>query len=327
MSFTNLRNSFTFQRLFMIIDKALGRWVRPCLYGLSPLLLFKYRYKMLKGIWLNLNNPKTYDEKVIWLNLYWRHPLKTQCADKYGLRSYVASQGYDHLLPELLGLYNRSSEIDFASLPNKFALKCTHGCKFNVICEDKRQLNIRHTRRMLDKWLKQRISRIWGEVHYDAIHPRIICEAFLDDISGGLPIDYKVHCFNGKPRFTMVCVGRDLSGYNAKYAFYDLDWKTIPFYCDKNVFENKNILKPEGYEEMIKAAEELARPFPFVRIDFYIIKGAPVIGEMTFTPDGCIDEDLSDIGQRILGELIALPSCTDVTEMVPNGREKQKNDT
>jgi hypothetical protein len=58
---------------------------------------------------------------------------------------------------------------------------------------------------------------------------------------------------------------------------------------------------------MIEAAERLSKPFPFVRMDFYSIKGKAILGEMTFTPAGCIDTDYTDIGQQELGELLKLP--------------------
>ena len=59
-----------------------------------------------------LTNPGTFDEKLLWLNLYWSDPLKTSCADKYELRSCASELNLSHLLPRLLGVYERSDEID-----------------------------------------------------------------------------------------------------------------------------------------------------------------------------------------------------------------------
>ena len=49
--------------------------------------------------------------------LYWRHPLKSRCADKYDVRSYVEENGLGHLLIDLLGVYDSGREIDFGALP------------------------------------------------------------------------------------------------------------------------------------------------------------------------------------------------------------------
>ncbi len=60
---------------------------RAFLYRLSPALLVHHRYRMKFGRLPNLKEPETYNDNLIWLNLYWRHPLKTQCGDKYEMRS------------------------------------------------------------------------------------------------------------------------------------------------------------------------------------------------------------------------------------------------
>lgn len=272
----------------------------------SPALFVKRRYKAMRGKWPNLKNPQSFDEKLLWLNLYWRHPLKTLCGDKYTMRSYVKEHGLENIQPSLLRVYEDSAEIDFDSLPQRFVLKCTHGCGFNIICKEKKDLDLKETKRKLDAWMKVDFSKRYGELHYAAMKPRIICESFLDDLSSDLPNDYKIFCFGGKPHCTMACTQRILNG-PAKYDIYDLDWKTKLPYSKTSLLANRNIPKPKAYEEMITAAEVLSKPFPFVRMDFYSISGKAVIGEMTFTPDGCIDVNLTDLAQRKLGELIKLP--------------------
>jgi hypothetical protein len=254
-----------------------------------------------------LNNPQTYDEKVCWLNLYWRHPLKTRCGDKYTLRSYVEEQGLGHLLPELLGVYDSVDEIDFGALPERFVLKCTHGSKCNIICKDRRRLDVQAAKRALRRWMMTDYSKFYGELHYAGMKPRIICECFLDDSSGGLPWDYKVHCFGGKAYCTEVCSDRGLDGHHAKYDIYGLQWQPLPDFNEPGLHSNRVIQRPEAYEEMIAAAEKLSQPFPYVRVDFYNIGRRAVLGEMTFTPAGGIDTDLSEHAQRVLGDLIKLP--------------------
>ena len=86
------------------------RW-NALLYRLSPVLLAKLRYYRARR-WPDLTNPGTFDEKLLWLNLYWSDPLKTRCADKYELRSCASELNLAHLLPRLLGVYERSDEID-----------------------------------------------------------------------------------------------------------------------------------------------------------------------------------------------------------------------
>jgi hypothetical protein len=273
----------------------------------SPSMYANYRYRKIYNKNANLKNPTTSDEKLLWLNLYWKHPLKTECADKYTMRLYVEKHGFGHVLPEIFGVYNSVNEIDFETLPDKFVLKCTHGCGFNIFCDNKVTLDIAETKRKLDRWMSADYSIIAGELHYSDMTPRIICETFLDDLVTDLPIDYKVYCFYGKVHCILVVKGRDFNGHNVTSDFYDKDWKTkLPYYTS-SLNTDRNTPRPESLDEMIEVSEALSKPFPFVRMDFYNIRGKAVLGEMTFTPGGCITSGYTTTAQNILGSLIELP--------------------
>lgn len=273
----------------------------------SPTIYANYRYRKVYNKNANLKNPTTSDEKLLWLNLYWKHPLKTECADKYTMRLYVEKHGFGHVLPEIFGVYNAIDEIDFDTLPEKFVLKCTHGCGFNIFCENKAQLDIEATKRKLALWMAIDYSEVAGELHYTGMTPRIICETFLDDLVTALPIDYKIYCFHGKVHCILVVKGRDFNGRNITSDFYDVEWKTKLPYFTASLNSERYTPKPESLDEMIAVCEALSKPFPFVRIDFYNIRGKAVLGEMTFTPGGCITSGYTSIGQTTLGSLIKLP--------------------
>ncbi|MEI7824384.1 MAG: ATP-grasp fold amidoligase family protein [Chlorobiaceae bacterium] len=270
----------------------------------------KYRYKLCTGKSLDYKIPKTYNDKFFWLNLYWRHPLKTQCADKYSMREYVQQKSLGHILPILFGTYENSSEIDFDFLPEKFVLKCTHGCGFNIICENKAFLDKNKAKSQLDQWLEIDFGKVYGELHYSGIKPRIICEEYLDNLDGESLCDYKVFCFNGKVHCTLVCQDRHALDQITKFDYYDREWKTKLPYIKSSLLADRNVSKPDAYDKIINAAEMLSQPFPFVRMDFYCIKGKAILGEMTFTPSACVSQDLTEIAQHQLGELIMLPSSS-----------------
>ena len=88
-----------------------------------------------------------------------------KCADKYEEREDMCEKsGCEKILPKLYGIYNQSSEINWESL-RKFELKCTHGCGFNIICDDKDKLDKVNASKKLDKWLKIRLDKYQGELH------------------------------------------------------------------------------------------------------------------------------------------------------------------
>ena len=97
----------------------------------------KNSFKNCYGYDLDLNNPQTLSEKMMWIRIYDNTPLKTKCADKYEVREYIKEKiGEEYLIP-LLGVYDNFDEIDFDNLPNQFVLKCNHGCGYNIIVRNK----------------------------------------------------------------------------------------------------------------------------------------------------------------------------------------------
>lgn len=289
------------------VGAAVDRGVHRLLYRRSPVLLAHYRHLTLLGRRLNLESPSRLDEKLAWLMLYWRHPLKTVCADKYEMRRYAAERGYGELLPQLHGVYASSDDVDFSALPESFVLKCTHGSRFNVFCLDKRTLDAPAVRRQLALWLQRDFSQSCGELHYAGITPRILCEEYLGDAGGNLPLDYKMHCFHGRVQFTMVCSGRTVNGRAGWFDYYDRQWRTKLPYSKSGSHPERNVPVPPTYPRMLEAAETLSAPFPYVRMDFYCVKGQPYLGEMTFTPAACTDTGYSEAIQE-LGGLITLPT-------------------
>ena len=79
---------------------------------------------------VDLSNPKTFNEKIQWcmLNYYPENPLVVKCADKFAVRDYVASKGLAEKLVPLLGAWKSADDINWDILPEKFVLKCNHGC-------------------------------------------------------------------------------------------------------------------------------------------------------------------------------------------------------
>lgn len=281
--------------------KKIGKKFFEILTKISPkfsaIVLYIYRTKEIP----NLKNPQNFNEKMTNLKLsYKSNELISKCSDKYEVREYVKSKGLENILNELYFVCDNVDEIDFEKLPNKFALKCTHGCAYNVICENKETLNTEETKKKLRSYLKEKYGLATQELHYLNINPRIICEKFLQGENGKLPIDYKIYCINGNAEGILVCSERK---EKLKINFYDINWNELMYIKDK--YRNKNkIEKPENLEQMIKYAEILSRDFKFVRVDLYNDNGKIIFGELTFTPACCCAPYYSSIGNKMLGEMI-----------------------
>ena len=155
----------------------------------------KLYFKIVLKEKLDLENPKTFNEKLQWLKLYYypQNDLAVKCADKYRVREYIKEKGYENTLVPLLGAWDNVEDIDWDSLPNKFVLKCNHGCAYNIVCSDKDGFDKIEAKKQLNTWLKEDFGAFNIEPHYSNIKKhKITCEEFLGDNL----VDYKFFCFN-----------------------------------------------------------------------------------------------------------------------------------
>ena len=263
-------------------------------------LFCKAKYRRILKKKLNLKNPQGFNEKMQWLKLYDRNPLYTQLADKYAVREFVQERVGSQYLNELLGVYTSVDEINFDNLPNQFALKANHGCGWNIICNNKKQLDIELSKAKLSLWLKSSFYHRKGEWQYKNIPPRIICEKYLGDLNKEVAIDYKFYCFNGKPKFINVVLGRFI---NHTEAYYDEKW-TLQSFHDDYPFIEKDVPKPDQWELMVELAKKLSAGIKFCRVDLYFYKENVYFGEITFYPYSGFQIFVPPETDYLFGELI-----------------------
>ncbi len=231
---------------------------------------------------VDLKKPKTFNEKIQWmkLNYYPDDKLVIQCADKYRVREYLKSKGLEEILVPLYEIYDNASKIDFVKLPNQFVLKCNHGCAYNIVVENKDKINNKTVVQQLNKWLKEDFGAFNVERHYSKIEPLITCEKYL----GACITDYKFFCFNGEPKY--IYVSSDLlHDRKAKLGFFYLNGEKIPLIRD-DYDDIGNVIFPKFFDEMLNDARKLCADFPFVRVDFFVMRDRYYFAELTFTPGG-----------------------------------------
>ena len=194
------------------------------LYRIAPELELKLMFRIKQGYSLNLKNPKTFNEKLQWIKLYDRNPLMPKCCDKYAVREYVKSKGCEELLNTLYWHGTDPAKIPYDKLPDKFVIKVTHGSTFNIIVTDITKLNKKEVERKITKWLNTKFIPCYGEWFYGKEKPYIVIEKFIESSDDKQLRDYKVFCFNGKPKIIRIDTDRFTEH---KMDFYDLNWKKI----------------------------------------------------------------------------------------------------
>ena len=274
-------------------------------HAIDDRTFIKWEYFSGMGKFPDIENPKTFNEKLQWLKLNDIHEEYSRLVDKYDAKEIVGKRiGNEHIIPTL-GVYDHFDEIDFDKLPDKFVLKTTHDSGGVVICMDKRDKTISNARKKINKSLRHNYFYEHREYPYKNIKPRIIVEQYMVDESGTELKDYKFFCFNGIPKMLLIVSGR---GKDQRQDFYDMDFNLLPVYRKEH--PNSGIIRhmPAGYEKMKCLAEQLSANIPHVRVDLYDINGNIYFGEMTFySGSGNIPFEPEEWDYKI-GEWLKLPN-------------------
>lgn len=251
----------------------------------------------------NDSNISTIQDKLNWILIHDNPEYKSKMTDKILLHEYSKKiLGKDICVP-ILKVYNSSKEINLDELPEKFVLKCNHGCGMNILCNNKSNLDLMNAKNKLDEWLNINYGLKTLEYQYINIQRKIFAEKYLVDNI----IDYKVYCFNGEPKF--IRVQKNLPDNITKVNnYYNLDWtlNEIETGLGSHYVRRPDIIfeKPKNLDLMIEYAKKLSAEFIFVRVDLYELNETIYLGEMTFSPSNIIF-NCKDMNQSLyLGSLL-----------------------
>lgn len=260
----------------------------PLRFLVSDKQFVKLQYRAHVGSFLNLDTPRTFNDKINWIKLYDHNPLYTKMVDKYLVKEYVKEIIGSKYVIETLGVWNSFSEIDFDLLPNQFVLKTNHsgGNTGVVICKDKKTFNLSEAKRKLEASLQKDLYMISREWPYKNVKRKIIAEQYLQDPKNPNELsDYKFFCFDGEPRFCQVIRDRNTK---ETIDFYDMDWNHMPFVGFNSSVENglTPVKKPRNMKELLEICRKLSCNLKFGRVDLYVLEDSIYFGEITLFPAG-----------------------------------------
>lgn len=255
---------------------------------------------------LNLDCPRTYNEKLQWLKIYNATPIKTLLADKVLVRDWVADRiGKEYLMP-IYGVFNSFDEIDFDKLPNQFVIKTNHGSGWNIIVTDKTTLDLAETKKKIDGWMNRNFAYAAGlELHYRDIQPKILIEQYIDPSESDHEI--QIWCFNGKMKFVSVESIKDMKEL-VRGTFY-LDGTPTEFAISPSHYKKLDkITDKKAFDKAIELAKKmLIEDVPYIRIDFIEYHGDVRFREMTFTSGSGLSVIEPSKYNKKLGSWIKLP--------------------
>ena len=242
------------------------------------------RFRKIHGYDLNLNNPLTFSEKIIWKKLHDRNPLLPVVSDKLRVRDFVknklgAELSENILIPLLFNTTN-PEKIPFENLPQQFVVKSNHAAGQIIIVKDKSEIDQREMVEICKKWLSSQYGFFRHEWAYQNIKPEILIEELLLDEEGRIPKDFNFHVFHGKCKRIGVC---SFKYHHPKVVNgYDVNWNRSKVVT--SFPEGPNIPKPENLSLMIEIAENLSKDFDYIRVDLYNIMGKIYFGEFSHYP-------------------------------------------
>lgn len=247
-------------------------------------------FKKNHGYEINLDNPQSFNEKIVYKKLFDRNPLLPLTADKYRARDYIKDkigpEAESHFVP-LLWVGKNAKDIPFNRLPDKWIIKPNNASGRYIIKNNNYVVNLvkkydkltnNNIIEICNDWFKTVHGQQWYEWAYSQIEPLIVIEKLLIE-SNHVPMDFRYFMFDGKCRYICVTVNEFYCRYN---NYYDENWNRLPFKNGKTI--GKFVEKPEQHEQMLRYAEALSEPFDFIRIDFFITNDNVYFSELTHYP-------------------------------------------
>lgn len=240
-------------------------------------------FKLKHGYPLNINNPKTFSEKIVCNKLFNRNKLLKTTTDKIEVKQYLVKEHGElfntYLIPTIFAGSN-FLKINFELMPKNFIVKGSHLSGHNLIVRDFK--NSEENRKLLidkiRKILLMKIPYFTNEWAYWELKKRVIIEPLLL-IDNKVPDDYKFYCFSGNCQY----FHRDFDRFNNhKREIYDKYGNEV----DAQI-KHSGSKMGHGIPNLFKViefVEKISRPFKFVRTDIYIMNDKIYFGEFTHYP-------------------------------------------
>jgi hypothetical protein len=268
------------------MKKKFFKVVYSIFYVLNKKLAFQLRGFLELKYWFNLDNPKTYNEKINFKKLFNKDKLVDTCSNKFELKNYIESLKLNVYTTKTFWFGRKLTSEIFKELPKQFVVKISNdnGPKSWEFVKNKDEANINKIVNKFNKRVKYKYGAYSGEKWYDRTKNIILIEEYLD--SSIFPLEeIKVYCFNydpllNKPTEYILRLIKDRDTSKSQ-SFYDKDWNLL----DIEYMGNKNHghkTKPVFFTNLIENSKKISSPFDHVRIDYLIYNNKLYVNELTF---------------------------------------------
>ena len=306
-----------FKDKFPVVSYLLGKkylLTRTFFYRKDPVKWTKKTYKKKYGIELDLENPKTFYEKMN----YWKHfsYLKEQdlLTDKIEVKNVLEKLGYKDICAKCF--FETTSIKDFKEWVKankdkyqRFVVKTSHSCG-DVFIYDNGKITKKYGReiknlskvlRMIRIGLKYNHYYTCFEQNYKDLKPRVFVEEYLELNDGA--VEYEFMCNYGKVSFINVVENRQSKSH--REVLLDKDFNCIE-QVSEPLRKNAVFKKPEQMKLIEEIISKTVSKFPFCRVDFIISNSKLYFCEFTFVKSGGINLYKPEHLNQSLGDLFRL---------------------
>ena len=278
------------------------------------------KYEKAVGYRMNMNNPKTYTEKLQWYKAFYIGDGHLErVVDKYLFKQFIHEKLGDGYTVPVYGVWEDVDSLirDWDKLPEEFCLKSTVQSEGRWIefIHHKSEVNLKKKAKEWRKWFLWKKTLINGYTQaYRNCKPRILAEQYLENIKNQL-FDYKFYCFNGDPFCCCVNTQHFEKGKEHTFpiTYYDMNWEKIG--VRSGVHETEDCAKPSHYDEMVEISKVLSKDFPHIRVDFFDTGDKLYLSELTlYSGGGYFKYDPESFNVK-MGELFVLPHDNSVLSL------------
>lgn len=276
------KNSYLIRTMHYTVTKLL-------ILGLGERKWVECRYKRNTGRTIDLDNPQSLNEKIVWLKLNYHEDWHTACCDKFLIRQYLKDKFEIDYTPTLIFVTQDIKELTIRNIKSfPCIVKVSNGCGANLIIHDSSEFSDKYIQNFFRAQIVASNCNVLRtqEHQYLQKKPYLVVEELLDDGNGHIPNDYKFLYINGQLQFVYCSLDRE--GKNIR-QIYDESWNRKHFiwvkHANKSIYDKyentKDIPRPHYFNKMVDISGMIAKDFPIVRVDFYETRERMYIGEIT----------------------------------------------
>ncbi|MFV8836444.1 ATP-grasp fold amidoligase family protein [Aquisalimonas sp. APHAB1-3] len=278
------KGRFLLKRVFsLIIPEFIRVFVYPVFRGRS--VVNPLHKRTLNAL---INNSKLYE----------RFSEVSLTQDKLLAKLWVERHAPWVKTPTVYRVARTFSGLDLESFEGSGFIKTNHSCGYNYFFNKGAKVPP-DVVESFDLALTQKFNEAAVEWSYKYVRPRIYIEEVVESDLPDIELrDYKVFVVFGKAKMIQVDCDRFT---NHRRSLFDVEWNELNVEFEYPSYDLK-IERPERLTEMLEAAERIAMPFQFCRVDFYIAKDEIVFGEVSHYPEGgygrfspkCFEKEIID---------------------------------